>query len=225
MVAEGLSVAGNIILDPLYSLWSGLIAVLPGIVGAIIVLIFGYAVSWFIGHIVKLGLEKARLRKSIEKAGLTRRVGRTDVISIIGEVVKWFIFVIFLQQASEILNLGAISSLLNSFVMWFPNLIISVLILFAGIAFAHYLEIKIRENTSMKGMAIGAAVLKIVVLVLVMIVALTQIGIDVSILERSFLILLGAFAGGIALALGIGLGLGLRKNGEEVVRAFKKDYL
>lgn len=223
MALNALSATGSLILDPIYTLWLGFIAILPGIIAAILILILGYAVAFLIGHAIKVGLNRIGITKHIRKAKLTKEVGHTDVPAVTGEIIKWFVFIIFLQVAAEVLNLGSLSSLLNTFVLWLPNVLVAIIILFLGIALAHYIEIKMKEHTSMKGMKVATAIIKITILLLVVIIGLEQIGVQVDVLENGFLIILGSVGLGLALALGIGLGLGLRKGAEDIVKDIRKN--
>jgi len=210
MAFEAVGATGNLILDPLYTLWTSFVNILPGLIAAILILILGYCVGYLIGHGIKVALEKIGLNRKIQKAHLSKSVGHTNVPGLVGELIKWFIFIIFLQVAAEVLNLGALSGILNTFVMWLPKLLVAIIILFAGLAIAHYIEIKMKEHSAMKGTRSMAAILTIVILFLVIIIGLQQIGIDVALFE--------------ALALGIGLGLGLRKSAEGLVKDLKKNF-
>ncbi|MBS3152044.1 hypothetical protein J4230_01400 [Candidatus Woesearchaeota archaeon] len=225
-MAEGdaLLATGNLFLQPLYRLWQDFVSIFPSIVVAFLLLILGYFIGWAIGHAVKWLLDKAGLDNIIRKSGLTREVGHTHVPNLLGELVKWFVFIIFLQVAVDVLNLNTLSNLLNDFVRWLPNVLFAIIIFFAGIALAHYIGIKIREHTKMRGMLIAAGIVKVVILYLVLVIALHQIGIDVDILENAFLILLGALGLGFALAMGIGLGLGLRDHADEFVEKLRKNF-
>src|SRR3990167_260967 len=225
-MADGsaLVATGNLFLQPLYRLWQDFVSIFPSIVVAFLLLILGYFIGWAIGHAVKWLLDKAGLDNIIRKSGLTREVGHTHVPNLLGELVKWFVFIIFLQVAVDVLNLNTLSNLLNDFVRWLPNVLFAIIIFFAGIALAHYIGIKIREHTKMRGMLIAAGIVKVVILYLVLVIALHQIGIDVDILENAFLILIGALGLGFALAMGIGLGLGLRDHADEFVEKLRKNF-
>ena len=87
-----------------------------------------------------------------------------------------------------------------------------------------YVDYKIREHTMMRGMLIVGGIVKVVILYLVLVIGLAQIGVEVSILESAFLILLGALGLGFALAMGIGLGLGLRSQADEFVDGIRKNF-
>ena len=100
---------------------------------------------------------------------------------------------------------------------------IAILVFFAGIALAHYVDYKIKTLTKMRGMLVLGGVLKAIIIILAVLVGLEHIGVNVGILQNTFLIIIGAFGLGIALALGIGLGLGLRSNAEDFLKKLKKN--
>ena len=67
--------------------------------------------------------------------------------------------------------------------------------------------------------------LKLMVLsFIVVLMALRQIGIDVSLLETTFLVLIASLGLGIALAIGIGVGLGAKKEMSELFTKIKKYF-
>lgn len=212
------------IISPLRTIWARLVDSLPGIIGAVIVLIIGSFVAIILGHAVKVILEKLKVDENLRKAHISRAAGHTNVPAVLGELTKWYIIVLFLQQAVELLNLGTLSMLLDTFVRWLPNVIIAALVLIFGLAIANYLEAKITEHSKVKGVRTSSKIVKWVVMVIVMIIALKQIGVDVSILENTFLLIVGALAIGLALAFGISLGFGLKKHSEEMIQEIKKNF-
>ena len=212
------------IINPLSAIWYSLVEQLPGVVAAVIVLIVGGFVAVILGHALKVVLEKLKVDHYVKKARLTKTIGHTHVPALAGEIFKWYIIILFLQQAVALINLGTLSVLLGQFVGWLPSVIIAVLIILFGIAVANYVYYKTMEHTKQKGVKASAGILKFVILIMVIIMALKQIGVDVGILEHTFLLIIGALAIGIALALGIGMGLGLRKESEGVIKNIKKHF-
>lgn len=221
---DAITATGSLIMNPLVTLWNGFVAILPGIIAALIILIIGYFVALGLGHLLRVILEKAGLDRYLERARFSKAVGHIRVSSIFGEVLKWYIFVIFLQSAVSLLNLGTLSSLLNEFVLWIPNVIVAALVLIFGIAIAHFISMKIEEHTELKGVRFFSKVLKFVIVFMVAVIALNQIGVDASILENTFLLLIGAFALGLAIALGIGLGKGMQPESKVIVKEVR-DWL
>ncbi len=221
-MANGLEATGTAVLDPLYTLWLSFKTILPGLIAAIIVLIIGYFVALIIGHVVKLILEKIGLDAKLRKAKLVKSIGHTHWPNIFGEITKWYIFIIFLQVAVDLLALGTLTSLLDRLVRWLPNVIAAVLVFLVGLAVAQFVEIKVSEHSQMRGMKMSGSILKIVIMILVTVVGLKQLGIEVSLLENLVLIVVAALAIGLALALGISLGLGMKNDASRWLVDFKR---
>ena len=218
MALDSVSATGTLIVSPLVSLYNSFIRVFPGIIAAIIVLIIGYFISLGIGKLVHYVLDRAGLDRYMEKSKISRAVGNISIDTLIGEVTKWYIFIIFIQAAVDLLNLGTVSLLLNRFVLWLPNVVAAALIIIFGIAVSHVSAIKIEEHSEMKGTRLLTKILKIVIIILVVLIALEQIGIKTAIIENTFLLLVGAIAIGIAIALGIGLGSGLKNESKDIIK-------
>ena len=220
-MADAFSTTGSLILDPLVSLWNSFVTILPGVIAAIILLIIGYFIGLGIGHLVKLVVEKSGLDHYLQKSKFAKSAGHFRISGVVGEITKWYIFLIFLSAGVDLLELGALSSLLQEFVRWIPSLILAGVVVILGVAFAHWLSMKIEEHTETRGVRFFSKILKIVVYFVVLIVALQQIGVDVSILENTWYLLVGALAVGLAIALGVGLGGSLKQEGREIVDELK----
>lgn len=215
---------GAVILDPFYTLWLSFRDILPRLVLAIIILIIGYFIALILGHAVKIILEKLGLDNKIKQSNLSKSIGHTQIPAILGEVTKWYIFLIFLQQGVSVLSLGTLTSILDKFVNWVPNVIAAALIVLFGLVITHFIEMKITEHSKVKGVSGIAKAIKVIILLMVFVMAVKQIGVEVGILENSILIIIGGFALGIALALGIGLGLGFKGDANKIIADWKKKF-
>ena len=223
-MAGFISETSQAIINPLSEIWVAIVSQLPAIVAAVIVLIIGCFVAVILGHALRVILEKLKVDDFVRKTKLTKTIGHTHVPAIVGEIFKWYIIILFLQQAVALVNLGTLSAILDRFVMWLPQVIIAIVVLLFGLAVANYIQLKIEEHSKQRGAKASGVILKVVVVVMVLIIALKQIGVEVGILENTFLLIVGALAVGIALALGIGLGLGLRKESENIVKDIRKSF-
>ncbi len=222
MALDAISTTGSLILNPLISLWNSFVGILPGIIAAVIVLIIGYFVALGVGHAVRVLLEKAGVDNYMERSKFAKGVGHFNIPKIFGEIVKWYIFLIFIKAGVDLLKLGGLSSILNEFVLWLPNVILAAIVVIFGVALAHFVSMKIEEHTMTKGVRFFSKLIKIVIYYVVFVIALQQIGVEASILENTFLILIGALAVGIAIALGIGLGKAMQPEGKEIVKDLKE---
>jgi hypothetical protein len=210
------------IANPLINLWDSFVGLLPGLIAAIIIIAIGYVVAYVIGHAIRILLQKMGLDKQLAKAKLTQAVGSIRISALLGEITKWYIFIIFLQSGVDLLRLGTLSLLLADFVAWLPNVIAAILVVVFGLIIAHFVAMKIREHTEIKGVKITSNATKILILFIAVLIALEQIGIDISILSNAFLIILTGFVFGVALAIGLSFGLGTKGNAMKAWNKIRK---
>ncbi|MEK6974633.1 MAG: hypothetical protein AABW41_05355 [Nanoarchaeota archaeon] len=221
-MSNGLEATGTAVLDPLYTLWLNFKTILPSLVAAVIVLIIGYFIALVIGHVVKLILEKIGLDARLKKSKMVGSIGHTHWSNVFGEITKWYIFIIFLQVAVDILAVGTLTSLLDRLVRWLPNAIAAILVFLVGITIAHVVDMKITEHTQMKGMKMVGSLLKVVIMLLATVIGLKQLGLEISLVENLILIVIASLAVGMALALGISLGLGMKNDAARWLMDFKR---
>jgi len=212
------------LLNPLINLWNSLVEIFPGLVAGLVIAIIGYFVALILGHGLRLLLEKTNVDNVIQKLKLPKAIGKLKVSNVFGTLAKWYIFIIFLQAAVDAMNLGTLSVLLMQLVLWLPQLIIAVLAIFVGLFMSHYLANLIEGHSEMKGAKFASSFFKIVIMFLAIVIALEQVGLEVSILENAFLILLASLGLGIALAIGLGFGLGAKDEAKELVSKIKKHF-
>ena len=168
--------------SPFEALWVGFIKFFPDLIAVILLLAICYFFGLILGSMLKVILQKIGLDKSIEKAALSKAIGKTHVSSILGEILKWYVFIIFLQAAVDKIDLGSLSEVLNAFVLWLPDLILGILMILFGIVFAHYIELKINENSKVKGMSVLSKIIKWLILFIIIISSFRQIGIQMDLI-------------------------------------------
>ncbi len=210
------------IVNPLITLWASFVEMFPGLVAALIVLIVGYLIALLLGHAVRIVLVKAKVDLYLQKMKLPKEWGRVRASAIFGTLLKWFVFVLFIQAAVELLELGTLSDLLEQFAVWLPHLIFAILAVFLGLFIAHYVGEMIFRHTEIKyykGIAMG---FKALIMFIAIVIALEQIGINISLIENTFLIVVAGLSLGIALAVGIAFGLGLKNEARGAIKNIRK---
>jgi len=211
---------GESLLNPLINLWNGVVTTLPGIIAALIVIIVGWLFAVLISLVVRKVLVKVKLDEHvIEKTHLSKHMGKFDLTGFLATITKWYVFILFLPPAANLVNLTALSEFLFELSFWIPNLIVAVVVLLIGFMAIEYIGDKIGA-TKAKGAELAATVIKAIIMVFVLIIALNQVGIDVTIAESSFLIILA----GIMLAVGLGFGLALKDEAKDIIKNLKKKF-
>ena len=209
-------------MEPLRSIWIGIIQTVPGVVAALILLIIGYIVALIIAYIVDQVLEKIKFDKWVlEKTHASKTFGKLRLGKFLALITKWYVFILFLPPAAVLVQLGALSNFLMAVALWIPNVIVAVILAMIGIAFAFYIDNKITE-TKVKAASVLAMIAKVIIYVFTLLIVLDQVGIQVAVAQTSFLIILAGVMLSVALVLGIGFGLAFRDEAKKIIGDIKK---
>ena len=185
------------------------IAYLPQIVGAILLLIFG----WLVARLAR-GLA-TRLVKGFDRfTGLVRKSGTTaspkigeSSASVIGNIVYWITVLIFVTSAASLLGMNMFVGWLNKLVDHLPNILSGALIICAGVIFgnlAYQVISSTRLNISVSQRMILARSAQFFTLVMLILIGVDQIGVDITAVITIMSVVVGAVLGGLAIAFGIG---------------------
>ena len=217
-----ISQLGGSVVEPLTEIWSSFVQTLPGLLGALVVLLVGYVIANIVAKILNKLFARTKVdRWLLEKTRVKRVLGDLQLSSFVAQLLKWYIFVWFLPPAASLSNLQALSTFLVQLSLWIPNAMVAVLAAFFGLTAAEYCADLVRA-TKGKGSDVLSGLTKIVILVFTALIVLDQIGIAVSVARNSFLIVLGGIMLALALALGIGFGLGLKDEARNIVKDLKR---
>ena len=221
-MANALGLTYFTIANPIVNIWDSFVYSLPGLLIAIIALVVGYFVSIIFGYVTEKIFKNVKLDDKIRKWGLGNALGGVTVSTILTAVVKWYVFILFLQGAvSALSDQWVLSSLLVKLANWLPNVVVAFLVVIVGLIAIHYVGNRMLK-AKLWGIKLLTAIVRGVIFFMFAVIALTQAGLNVSILENTFLLIIGGVAVGIALALGIGLGLGLKKEAEDLLKDLMK---
>ncbi|WP_291869493.1 mechanosensitive ion channel domain-containing protein [Maribacter sp.] len=214
----------KIISDSLGSIFKDIASALPGIIGAIIVLIFGWVCIKVIKLVLKKILKIANINKLSRKINDARLFGddstiEVDVSKIILGFVKGILLLVFIIVAADVMGLKIISTEIANLLRYLPILLSAVVIFMIGMFGAKLIKTAISnvfESMGVGGSKIISNVVYYIVLIFVLITSLNQAGIDTTIITSNFTIILGAFL----LAMAIALGLGSREVVGDLLRTF-----
>jgi small-conductance mechanosensitive channel len=197
--------AQDTVLGPLQNALSTFLSFLPQLLGAIIILIIGYIVAKILQAVVGRVLRGIGFENWMEKGGIKQFFDRAqtnqDPTGIIGKLVFWFVFIIALTMAADVLGTPQVSAVLGQLVAYIPSIIAAILILILAALLANFVSGIVRGAT---GSDLLASVAQYAIIVYAVFAAITELGIAVTLTAPTFLILLGAVALAAALAFGIG---------------------
>ncbi|MBU0472456.1 MAG: hypothetical protein KKF89_03815 [Nanoarchaeota archaeon] len=212
-----LEATGISLMDVLANLWYQFIQLLPGLIGAVILLLIGYFLGALFEGIIKGALLKAGLDHWVEKHERHHAIGKASVSGIIGGAAKWYTLVLFLGPAAALINLGIMSQLLYDLARWLPHVIAGVLIFYFGLILADMAETAI-ESHNFKWKHFWGGLARVFIILFVLDIALKEIGVNIIIAQSTYLIVLTGIVLAIALAIGIGFGTALKDDAKKIIK-------
>jgi hypothetical protein len=212
----------QILLELLAALWAGFIAYVPSFIGAIAVLVLGYLVAVIIGQIVRKALEHTNIEQWLVKTGRLHALGGIQPPVLIANLIKWWIFISFLSPAANLIELSSLGSLLEQLALWLPHLLAGVVIVMLGLILGEIAAEHIIKAEKLKGIKIIAVLARILIVVFFLDIGLTELGIQITLAQSTFLILIAGLTLAVALAIGISFGFALQKNAEKIIKNLGK---
>ncbi|MEM2227439.1 MAG: hypothetical protein QXR82_01345, partial [Candidatus Bathyarchaeia archaeon] len=142
-------------------------------------------------------------------------------------LIRWFIYLIAILAAVDILKIEALSKIIGLIVQYLPSFLAGIVILLAGLVIADFIGdaiAAIGREAKIEFAGFLSIITRSVLYFVVIIIALTVMKIDVSLLYMFANALAWGIAIGVGAALGIALGLGLKdyvsKNAEKWLKGF-----
>jgi hypothetical protein len=195
---EGLS-------EPVNDMVTKVLAALPNIFAAILVLIFAWYIGRFLAKIVTNVLTRARFNEVPTKLGIMKQPaeGGWTPSSVVGWIVLFLVMLFAILMAADLLDFAFVDELVADFTVFVGHVILAIVILGIGLFLANMAAKAIRAmgRTQSGVLALGA---QAVILLLTIAIALRTLGIANEIVELGFGIVVGAVAVAVAIAFGLG---------------------
>lgn len=214
---------GQALSDPLVSIWQSFVSVTPTIIAGVLVLIFGYILSSLVGALVHAVINAAKIDDHLRKARLAHSIGFLSIASLGGALIKWYIFALFIVEASKLFKLGVVSDQLNKLASMLPSVFAAVIIVLGGLIVADFAADRML-HAKRKGVRVASTIVRWTLIIVVIVTALSQMGVDVSFISNALLILVAAIGVGLAIAIGVGFGSAFKEESKTIVKHLKKNW-
>ncbi len=203
-----------------------MVAYLPLIIAAIILLIIGWFAGRIGGKVISKVLDKMGVDDAVDKTiiGDTIKKSGMTTVGFFDALVKWFIYVIFIVAAVNVLNIPMLTDFMHRIALYIPHLIAGILVLVVGLILINVIMNWVEEQLASREVSytdIIAPVLKALFSLVVIVIALDQLQIDTTIIYTFLVPLAWGVAAGIAIAIGISLGWGIK----DIVAEYIKEKL
>lgn len=190
---------------------------IPAAVVAIAVLVLGYVVARLFRALSAklLRLWSARLVGVVENMSHRRGVAlpldqaaaESMVVSVTSRVVFWLVLAIFLAAATSIIGFPVVSTWLEGFAAYLPRVLAAIAVVLLGILAGHVARILVLSATASAGVTYArtlAHTVHVGVILIAAVIAIEELGVEVTFIIVLGSIVVGAVLGGTALAFGLG---------------------
>ncbi len=201
-----------------------LVDVTPAVVGAVIVLIIGWIAGRALGKGLSKVLDKAGLDDALLKTVIGKAMERSGmkIVRFFDLIVRWFVYLIAILAAVNILNITVLSNFMSTLVQYLPSFIAGIFIIILGFIAADFVGDALKavgEEAELEFSSIVADGIKIFLYFVIIVVGLSVMKIDVQILYIFANAAAWGIAFGIGAAIAIAFGLGYKdyiaKNAEK----------
>ena len=190
-----------------------ILSAIPRIVAFIIIVAIGWFVSSLVAKAITGLLRVIKFDELMQRSGLADFMNKMgtgiDSVGIFAGIVKWIVRVVVLLVAFDTLGLPAVSDVMRQLLLWLPNLVVAIFVLFIGGIAARALGNVVRGATAEGGFSNPETlsnVARTAVWSFAVVIAINQLGIATNLINTLFT----GFVGALAIALGLAFGLGGR---------------
>jgi small-conductance mechanosensitive channel len=186
-------------MESLKSFGSKFMGAIPGILAAMVILLFG----WFFARLVSAGFkqvlkllkidalaEHINANEILEKANITRKPSE-----LIAKFLYWILMLLVVITAADTVGWTAVTQEIAKLIDWLPSLLAAIVFFIVGMYLASFVRDVIQGATASLGIGTGRLVSLAVFYILAIVVTITsldQAGLDTTVLQSNLLLILGS---------------------------------
>lgn len=207
---------------------TSVVAALPEIIAAVIILFIGWIAGIIIGRIISNIANRTEIDRMVLSTPIGNLLGGTEkaVSGAFGKLAKWFIYALTVLAAADVLQITLLSEWISQALIYLPSFIGGTLIIVLGFILADFIADTVKTTESVTGTGYTktiSSMIRIFLYFIVTVIGLDTIGIDVGILNTFATALAFGLAAGIGLAIAIAFGWGGKSYVEENISDWVKN--
>jgi len=195
-----------------YDLWLGLVDFAPSVIVAIIIFVVGWLIGAGLGRVVAQVIDSLKVDNALRTAGFEEVLNKAGFGlhsgRFLGELVKWFVIVVFLVASLDVLGLTQVNIFLQEVVLlYLPQVIVAVLILLVAAVIAEVARnvvVGAAKAAEMRSAQLLGTVARWAIWIFAILAALNQLSVATVFVQTLFTGVVVA----LALAFGLAFGLG-----------------
>lgn len=207
-------------LGGLQSVMAQMTSLLPKLLAGFVLLALGIVLGYLAYKLFSSILRKFKVDVFLDNVGVGSWVRRFTKKRTPSQLIGWlfgvFIFLVFLMATVDALGLDSIAGLLDSFTLFLPRLFGAIIIFILGASLAQITFDAVQSTTVSLGIDYGRSVAEVargLVLLITLLIALSQLQLQIDMLQWIVL----TFCASIGLAAALAIGLGTRQLAGEII--------
>lgn len=218
---------GQVLTQSFQDVSSGVLSFIPNLVVALIIFVVGWVIGVLLGRVVAQVIRSIKVDNALKSAGvedvLSRAGFRLDSGRFLGELVKWFIIVIFLVATLDVLGLEQVNLFLQQVVLaYLPQVIVAAMILLIAAVIADAMQkvvVGAAKAAEVAQSAFLGGITKWAIWIFAILIALSHLGIGDFFAQTLFTGVVIA----LAIAFGLAFGLGGQGTAGQFLDKLRKD--
>ena len=209
--------------DSFYDLADSVVAFMPKLLVALLLLLIGVIIARVVGKLVNTVLsavEKNKYTKKFFDAIEIKMVSISDITSLF---LRYAVVLIFVNAAVGVLGLAVLSDTFNAILAFVPKILAAVVVAGLALVASSVVQNIVSESANkakIKSYKTLASVSRILVLVFGFPLAAAQLGLDLTIINNNITVVMA----GVMLAFAIAFGLGGRDTAGKIVDNAYKNF-
>lgn len=196
-------------------------AFFPNFLIGIILLLIGIIIASIVKRVILELFNVLKVEVYLQKYGIPEAKKEFSWTNILAEIARWFVIILFLIPVADIWGLPQVTVVLNTFLLYLPNVFAAAIIGLVGLVFARLASDVVHAST--RGLSADASrtisnVTRVAITVFVLLAVLNQLGVAQDLVR----ILFTGIVAMLALAGGIAFGLGGKGTAEDVLKEARK---
>ncbi|MFH1833155.1 MAG: hypothetical protein ABH816_03225 [Candidatus Levyibacteriota bacterium] len=203
----------------LLSLTNGMaafVSFVPKFLAGVVIILLGIIIASVIKQVLVEVFKALKAEQFLKKYGVPEGKEEFSWTNILAEIVRWFVFILFLIPTADVWGLPQVVTVLNTFLLYLPNVFVAAIIGVVGFAFAkltHDVVLTSTHNMGVETSKTIASVTRWAVVIFVFLAILNQLGVATDLIR----ILFTGFVAMVAIAGGIAFGLGGQDTAKDIL--------
>jgi hypothetical protein len=203
-------------------------SIFVNIAAVIVILLVGWIIAKIIKSIIAKALKAVKIDDLSEKINLNNLLlkGGINICAseLIAIIVYWIIMFVTLFVAADAAGLKQAASLLDKIILYVPNIVAAVFVLFLGMFAATILSSIVKTASANAGIEQGSLfgrIAQITIIAFTVAIALEQLKIATLTIHSTVSIIIAVILGSLGLGIALAFGLGCK----DLVAKYVEDFI